>query len=141
LAREATGVKIDVNLSYKLSLRTGTIRILSFRLTPLTRFTMTLGTKMEKYHGVQCRSCGETISVPARLANKRVLPESGDSGAGDEAGFPTLNLRCRICEKENFYKMSDIREIDETAGSSAIRERPSATRLRPQAKLSKAAKA
>ena len=102
---------------------------------------MTLGTKMEKYHGVQCRSCGETISVPARLAKKRVLPESGDSGAGSEAGFPTLNLRCRICEKENFYKMSDVREIDETADSSSVRERPSPARLRPQAKLSKAARA
>ena len=102
---------------------------------------MTLGTKMEKYYGVQCRSCGETISVPTRLANKRVSPESDDSGAGNEAGFPTLNLRCRICEKENFYKISDVREIDETADSSSVRERPSAARLRPQAKLSKAARA
>jgi len=102
---------------------------------------MTLGTKMEKYYGVQCRSCGETISVPARLANRQVLPESSDSGAGNEAGFPTLNLRCRVCEKENFYKMSDVREIDETAGFSAVRDRPSPARLRPQAKLSKAARA
>jgi hypothetical protein len=99
------------------------------------------GTKMEKYYGVQCRSCGETISVPTRIANKGVLPESSDSGAGTEASFPALNLRCRICEKENFYKMSDIREIEEAPSSSAVRERPSPTRLRPQAKLSKTAKA
>jgi hypothetical protein len=108
---------------------------------PLTRFTMTPGTKTENYHGVQCRSCGETISVPARIANKLIVLEPSDSGAGDLARFPTLNLRCRICEKENFYKLSDIREIDETPSSSAVRERPSPTRLRPQAKLSKAAKA
>ena len=99
---------------------------------------MTLGTKMEKYHGVQCRSCGETIAVPSRIANKKILPEAD---AGNEVNFPSLNLRCRICEKENFYKMSDIREIEETPSSSASRERPSSSRLRPQAKLSKAAKA
>jgi hypothetical protein len=102
---------------------------------------MTLGAKMEKYHGVQCRSCGETIAVPSRIANRGVPPEATDSGTGTEARFPTLNLRCRICEKENFYKMSDVREIEETPSPSAVRERPSATRLRPQAKLSKAAKA
>lgn len=102
---------------------------------------MTLGTKMEKYHGVQCRSCGETIAVPARIANKEVPPESEAAGAGNEAKFPTLNLRCRICEKENFYKMSDIREIEESPTSPAVSERPSTSRLRPQAKLSKTAKA
>ena len=102
---------------------------------------MTIGTKMEKYHGVQCRSCGETIAVPPRIANREIPAEASDSGAGNEAGFPSLNLRCRICEKENFYRMSDIREIEEVHSSAATRERPSPTRLRPQAKLSKAARA
>ena len=102
---------------------------------------MTLGTKMEKYHGVQCRSCGETIAVPARIANRGVPSEPSDSVAGDEARFPSLNLRCRVCEKENFYRITDIREIEETYNSAPVRERPSPTRLRPQAKLSKAAKA
>ena len=102
---------------------------------------MTLGTKMEKYHGVQCRSCGETIAIPSRIANRGVSSEPGDSVVGNEAGFPSLNLRCRLCEKENFYRMSDIREIEETFSSAPVRERPSPTRLRPQAKLSKAAKA
>jgi hypothetical protein len=102
---------------------------------------MTLGTKMEKYHGVQCRSCGETIAVPARIANKGIPPETSASSAGNEGGFPSLNLRCRVCEKENFYKMSDIREIEETPSSSTVRQRPSPSRLRPQAKLSKTAKA
>lgn len=102
---------------------------------------MTLATKMEKYHGVQCRSCGETIAVPARIANKEVVPERSASSDENEASFPSLNLRCRICEKENFYKMSDVREIEESPASSAVRERPAPSRLRPQAKLSKAAKA
>jgi hypothetical protein len=102
---------------------------------------MTLGTKMEKYHGVQCRSCGETIAVPSRIANKQFSGEPSVAGAGTVATFPSLNLRCRICEKENFYKMSDIREIEETPSSSTVRQRPSPSSLRPQAKLSKTAKA
>jgi hypothetical protein len=101
---------------------------------------MTLGTKMEKYHGVQCRSCGETIAVPSRIANKQFSAEPSVAGAGTVATFPSLNLRCRICEKENFYKMSDVREIEESPASPAVRERPAPSRLRPQAKLSKAAK-
>ena len=99
---------------------------------------MTLGTKMEKYHGVQCRSCGETIAVPSRIASK---PEPSAANAGNEGRYPSLNLRCRVCEKENFYKMSDIREIEETPSSSTVRQRHSPSRLRPQAKLSKTAKA
>lgn len=102
---------------------------------------MTLGTKMDKYHGVQCRSCGETIAVPSRIANKEIAPGLISVDAGTELTFPTLNLRCRICQKENFYKMSDIREIDEDLSSFAVRDRPSLARLRPQAKLSKAARA
>lgn len=101
---------------------------------------MTLGTKMEKYHGVQCRSCGQTIAVPSRIANRKIAPEPGAS-TGNEVSFPSLNLRCRICEKENFYSMSDIREIEETPSASTARERPSPTRLRPQVKLSKTANA
>ncbi len=100
---------------------------------------MTLGTKMEKYHGVQCRSCGETIAVPSRIANKEFAREPSVAG-GTVATFPSLNLRCRICEKENFYKMSDVREIEESPASPSGRERPAPSRLRPQAKLSKAAK-
>jgi hypothetical protein len=99
---------------------------------------MTLGTKMEKYHGVQCRSCGETIAVPSRIANKQFSAEP--SVAGTDETFPSLNLRCRICEKENFYKMSDVREIEESPASPVVHERPAPSRLRPQAKLSKAAK-
>jgi hypothetical protein len=102
---------------------------------------MTLGAKMEKYHGVQCRSCGETIAVPSRIASKEARSEPSADSAGNEGNYPSLNLRCRVCEKENFYKLSDIREIEETPVSSMVRQRPSPTRLRPLGRLSKAAKA
>lgn len=121
--------------------RTGTIGLLSFSDYPLTRFTMTLATKLEKYHGVQCRSCGETIAVPSRIANKEVALEHREAVSDGGMKFPSLNLRCRVCEKENFYKMSDVLEIEGTPSPSAAREETSPRRLRPQAKLSRAAKA
>ena len=61
---------------------------------------MTLGTKMEKYHGVQCRSCGETIAVPSRIASKEAPPEPsprtrrhparGRPGLGERHTQPSL---------------------------------------------------
>ena len=50
------------NLSCLLVLELRYNRPLSFSKTiRLMRLKMTLGTKMEKYHGVRCHSCGETI--------------------------------------------------------------------------------
>ena len=100
---------------------------------------MTLGTKMEKYHGVRCHSCGETIPVPARIANKQALLKQDANNATEEAHFPTLNLRCRVCQKENFYKVSDVLEVEEITDRSAIQKGPAPHRLPPQGKMYKTA--
>ncbi len=99
---------------------------------------MTLGTKMEKYHGVRCHSCGQTIPVPSRIATRRASVDSGPGGAAADQHFPSLNLRCRVCEKENFYKTTDVHEV---AGAPALSQmrRDRLTRLQPQSKLPKTA--
>lgn len=97
---------------------------------------MTLGTKMEKYHGVRCHCCGETIPVPARIANKQASLKLNPAGNSDEQNFPTLNLRCRVCQKENFYKISDVLEVEDIPDQSNGRKGP---RLRRQAKILKTA--
>jgi len=96
---------------------------------------MTLGTKMEKYHGVRCHSCGETIPVPARIANKQALLNQGAKTTSGETHFPTLNLRCRVCQKENFYKISDVQEVEDITDRSAIRKGPAPHRLPPQGRM------
>jgi hypothetical protein len=103
------------------------------------RLKMTLGTKMEKYHGVRCHSCGETIPVPARIANKQSLLSQDANTTSGETHFPTLNLRCRVCQKENFYKISDVQEVEDITDRSAIRKGPAPHRLPPQGKMYKTA--
>jgi hypothetical protein len=103
------------------------------------RLKMTLGTEMEKYHGVRCHSCGETIPVPARIANKQASLKQDANTASGEPHFPTLNLRCRVCQKENFYKISDVLEVEDITDRSAIRKGPAPHRLPPQGKMYKTA--
>jgi hypothetical protein len=100
---------------------------------------MTLGTKMEKYHGVRCYFCGETIPVPARVANKQASLKLDSAVNSDEQNFPSLNLRCRVCQKENFYKIADVQEVEDIPDQSKTRKGPSLHRLRPQARIQKTA--
>ena len=100
---------------------------------------MTLGTKMEKYHGVRCHFCGETITVPARVANKQASLKLDTAKNPDEQNFPSLNLRCRVCQKENFYKITDVVEVEDIPDQSEVRKGPSPRRLRPQARILKTA--
>ena len=128
------------NLSCLLVLELRYNRPLSFSKTiRLMRLKMTLGTKMEKYHGVRCHSCGETIPVPARIANKQALLNQDANTVSGETHFPTLNLRCRVCQKENFYKISDVQEVEDITDRSAIRKGPAPHRLPPQGKMYKTA--
>jgi hypothetical protein len=103
------------------------------------RLKMTLGTRMEEYHGVRCHSCGETIPVPARIANKQASLKQDANTVSGEPHFPTLNLRCRVCQKENFYKISDVLEVEDVTDRSAIRKGPAPHRLPPQGKMYKTA--
>src|ERR1700722_15667504 len=113
---------------------------LSFiKTTRLMRLKMTLGTKMEKYHGVRCPSCRETIPVPARIADKQALLNQDANTASGETHFPTLNLRCRVCQKENFYKISDVQEVEDITDRSAARKGPAPHRLPPQGRMYKTA--
>jgi len=128
------------NLSCLLVLEMRYNRRLSFSKTiRLMRLKMTLGTKTEKYHGVRCHSCGETIPVPARIANKQALLNQDANTASGETHFPTLNLRCRVCQKENFYKISDVQEVEDITDRSATRKGPAPHRLPPQGRLYKTA--
>jgi hypothetical protein len=104
-----------------------------------TRLKMTLGTKMEKYHGVRCHFCGETIPVPARVANKQASLKPDPAVNSDEQNFPSLNLRCRVCQKENFYKITDVVEVEDIPDQSNVRIGPSPHRLRSQARILKTA--
>jgi hypothetical protein len=95
--------------------------------------------KSQRYTGVFCHSCRQPIPVPQRMMDKASLLEIDDQLGHHEAPASILNLRCKACERENFYKISDVQEILGTPLSFAARARPSSTLLRSQNKLSRAA--
>jgi hypothetical protein len=66
-------------------------------------------TSIPKYHGVRCQFCGQPIRVSAQVAHKAAVFQ-GQEGT-QNAGTGMLNLRCRVCEKENFYSIADVFEI------------------------------
>jgi hypothetical protein len=73
------------------------------------------------------------------MMDKASLLEIDDQLGHHELPASILNLRCKACERENFYKISDVQEILGTPLSFAARARPSSTLLRSQNKLSRAA--
>jgi hypothetical protein len=81
---------------------------------------MTQDTKLQsQYRGVLCGFCRQPIPVPG-LVEKIA---TGENAAADPRGC-TFNLRCRACEREKPYRMSEISEFE---GAPRLRSARSAT--------------
>jgi hypothetical protein len=102
---------------------------------------MTEATAERRYAGVHCYSCGEPIPVPARIAKKATTPDAESSGAAQEINPAVFNLRCKVCEKENFYGPKDVREMDGEPRLTRPRARAAGSLLRPSIKLARTANA
>lgn len=58
------------------------------------------------YRGVACSRCSEPIPVSPKLAG------SFNERNGEETNAThSFSLRCRICEEEGIYTVTDIRDI------------------------------
>ena len=103
---------------------------------PVTQATVT-----QQYSGVYCRACGEPISLPARAEKALTAQQAGTSEAGGESQPVVFNLRCKACEKENFYGGKDVSNIHGAPRLARPRARATTQLLRPNLKLTRTANA
>jgi hypothetical protein len=61
----------------------------------------------KNYRGVSCFRCRKPIAVSARVVNLHNEIESGDTNAPH-----TFIGRCRLCECENVYLITDVQAFD-----------------------------
>jgi hypothetical protein len=102
---------------------------------------MTEVTAERQYAGVRCYSCGEPIQVPARIAKKAAVSDADGSETGPEINPAVFNLRCKVCEKENFYGARDVIQMNGEPRLSRPRARAAGSLLRSSAKLARTANA
>jgi hypothetical protein len=102
---------------------------------------VTQTTVTQQYSGVYCRACGEPISLPARV-EKAIVARQGDASEPAVEVLPLVfNLRCKACEKENFYGAKDVVNINGVPRLARPRPRATPQLLRPHLKLARTANA
>jgi hypothetical protein len=95
----------------------------------------------QQYSGVYCRACGEPISLPARV-ERALAPRQGEACEPAAEALPLVfNLRCKACEKENFYGAKDVANIQGAPRLARPRPRAAASLMRPHLKLARTANA
>jgi len=96
-------------------------------------------TQNQKYRGVRCFSCGQPIAISPSLVNRENAARTAHPNLHAEALLSLFNLRCRACSKENFYRVSEIVDIEGTPRLTSHGSHVSASLLRPSAGLSRVA--
>jgi len=99
---------------------------------------VSVDTQEQKYSGVRCYSCGEAIPLPTKSVQKiNARAEKADAGPTETP--IVFNLRCKACEKESFYGVKDIVQIEGTPRQSRAGARANVKLMRPPAGLAHAA--
>lgn len=60
---------------------------------------------LKTFRGVSCRWCQKPIRVPKRVEDRH---EDVDVGEPHDLVSQTFTLRCRACERESIYSVSQI---------------------------------
>jgi len=102
---------------------------------------MTEVTAERGYAGVRCYSCGEAIPVPKRIAKMATEIDAEGSETTREINPGVFNLRCKVCEKENFYGAKDVMEIEGEPRLARPRAQAAGSLLRHSVKLARTANA
>ena len=99
---------------------------------------MSVDTQKQQYSGVRCYSCGEAIPLPAKTVQKVNARAERAERAPAESPI-VFNLRCKACEKESFYGVKDMVQVEGTPRVSRASARANTKLMRPLAGLAHAA--
>jgi cytochrome c5 len=100
---------------------------------------VTVDAMKQHYSGVRCYSCGEAIPLSERTVQK-VKARSEKAEAAHLETPIVFNLRCKACEKESFYGVKDVLQIEGTPRLSRAAARANSKLMRsPSAGLAQAA--
>jgi len=88
----------------------------------------------EQYRGVICASCRQPIPLPAIVLHIQSEQKSNSSAYANETTGHVFRLRCRSCDKEMPYRVTDAVDIQGTP-------KPRVSRGRNNQGLSRAANA
>ena len=94
------------------------------------RLNVSVETEKQKYSGVRCYSCGEAIPLPTKIVQK-VHARSEKADASHPETPIVFNLRCKACEKESFYGVKDMIQIEGTPRLFRASARANAKLMRP----------
>jgi hypothetical protein len=94
--------------------------------------------EVKKYTGVRCHVCRKPIQVSTKMLAK-IEAARADNSASSGENSPVLNLRCRSCEKENFYRISEVLDFEGAPEPPRGNRRPSL--LQPEVRRTRAASA
>jgi L-lactate utilization protein LutB len=86
-------------------------------------------TKAQQYRGVMCGYCRQPIPVSGTI--DRMVREHTDEDT-QEVRPRVFNLRCRACEKEKQYRISDIVEFEGSPRPRSMRTRVPLMRHEPK---------
>jgi hypothetical protein len=76
----------------------------------------------QHYSAVLCRSCRQPIPLPAIVVGMASRSRHQESGSQDDPGR-VFTLRCRSCDKEKPYRVTDIVESEGTPKPRLVRAR------------------
>jgi cytochrome c5 len=94
---------------------------------------VSVDTLKEKYFAVRCYSCGEPIPLPSKTVQKVDARAEKTEATPSEAPV-VFNLRCKACEKESFYGVPDMVQIEGTPRLSRAAARANSKLMRPPAR-------
>jgi len=76
------------------------------------KFQMSQQAVQQSYRGVRCLSCRQPIPLPSFLIETDSRIRGLSAHQADEHSTRVFSLRCRACEREKPYRVTDIMDFE-----------------------------